>query len=350
MDPSFGEFITKEYGLLKQILSYLTKPDDLYRARLVCREWRKAVDNLVEKKPIVISYKHGQKDPMPLPNTPILPHLVIFQNVVKKEYLKPKCTVCKQRLMICDCRLMGPRTGMLKLGPSFSKTPYKPELYSFTQLPSVLLLKCPENVEIKTYSLISSLKGPYPENMNDFDESIKALFVVCKSTHRKISEKILNALVDSRGPTFALGGGISDGFFYREGYNEFTKGGLFIEFKGDNVKAHSTLINENDTASMENAIAKLRENAGEVPEDGVQVAFIAQCVDRRHLEKQESSLFRKYFPNTPQFGFTAWGEFGLKNGNSEESPKQNKSKKKKLEFSYVFTTSILIVTIRKTKT
>ncbi|XP_054275180.1 uncharacterized protein LOC128994561 isoform X5 [Macrosteles quadrilineatus] len=287
---------------------------------------------------------------MPLPNTPILPHLVIFQNVVKKEYLKPKCTVCKQRLMICDCRLMGPRTGMLKLGPSFSKTPYKPELYSFTQLPSVLLLKCPENVEIKTYSLISSLKGPYPENMNDFDESIKALFVVCKSTHRKISEKILNALVDSRGPTFALGGGISDGFFYREGYNEFTKGGLFIEFKGDNVKAHSTLINENDTASMENAIAKLRENAGEVPEDGVQVAFIAQCVDRRHLEKQESSLFRKYFPNTPQFGFTAWGEFGLKNGNSEESPKQNKSKKKKLEFSYVFTTSILIVTIRKTKT
>lgn len=59
---------------------------------------------------------------------------------------------------------------------------------------------------------------------------------------------------------------------------------------------------------------QLKKVAGEVPEGGTRVAFIVRCVDRRYeqLEKLESGLFRKYFPNVPQCGFYAKGEFGIK--------------------------------------
>lgn len=53
---------------------------------------------------------------------------------------------------------------------------------------------------------------------------------------------------------------------------------------------------------------------GPLPENSSRMAFIAQCVDRtdKEVEKAESYAFANAFPSVPQFGFRAYGEYGMR--------------------------------------
>jgi len=349
MDSNIGEFITKEYGLLKQILSYL-KPRDLHNARQVCRDWMKAVDNVVEKIPIVISYEHNKKPSLTCPK-PCLPAFMIYQSVTSEEYLKSeKCPNCKQIHLVCYCELTGPDTAVLSLNNSPVYTRYNPALYSFWQLSSVLLLSSQGDIFLSPFER-NTLDITNSSSWALLQEDIKGIFVVARTTCRKPVERVLDKLVECQGLTFAVGGGITDKFSFKDVSNKGNKrrNGVFVVFKGNNISAHSEIISGRDSSSIEKSISELKKRVGEVPDGGRQIAFIAQCVERRDadLEELECSLFRKYFPNIHQFGFRAWGEYGIKSGSSDDQHPRKENKRTKFSFCHAYTTSILILTLKK---
>lgn len=63
---------------------------------------------------------------------------------------------------------------------------------------------------------------------------------------------------------------------------------------------------------------QLGRRVGPLPEGHSRVAFIAQCVDRADpsVEEHESSAFKTAFPLVPQFGYRAYGEYGIRSYSS----------------------------------
>lgn len=129
---------------------------------------------------------------------------------------------------------------------------------------------------------------------------------------------------------------------------------MSVAFCGPNVHVASVVLHEEiDTPEgVEKVIKKLKDC--NLPE-GKSFAFMFACIGRGHAHfhgstNVESSVFKRYFPNTPLFGFFGNGEIGFdylyKYGENQCSQKEKSSTSKPPPKLYhAYTTIICLISI-----
>uniref|UniRef100_A0A1B6G1L8 F-box domain-containing protein n=1 Tax=Cuerna arida TaxID=1464854 RepID=A0A1B6G1L8_9HEMI len=370
-----GQYITNEYGLLKEILSNLN-PIDLWSARLVCRKWKSTVDLIVNKDPIVLpSHKVGKKFPPPVVPQRILPTVIIQQHLFENSRNQSLeiCRRCGREFYVCPCVISTPTTAFISISCTREKCSYEASLklttYQFWHSHPTLILPTSQGIKITPFCIMKGAKILRKPITNEIvsrciggEEPIKCLLIISKTRSAKFVSSLLKKIVDRQGKTFAAGGGEIKHYECNAGNRRkittgryhslwFVPSYVFIAFRGDGVSAHSEILYYEDAKDINIFMKQLAERVGPVPEGGSRIAFLAQCVARTDpfLENEESSAFNRAFPSVPQFGFHALGEYGM-SSSSTEAPEEGKpSKKMKYSFEHVNTTSITIITFSKVK-
>uniref|UniRef100_A0A1B6K8Y0 F-box domain-containing protein n=1 Tax=Graphocephala atropunctata TaxID=36148 RepID=A0A1B6K8Y0_9HEMI len=365
-----GEYITNEYGLLKQVLSFLN-PNDLWNAKQVCRKWKAAVELLIDKNPRVLNCPtNGEILPSVVPK-PILPAVIIHQDL--DRYSKKKenyCEKCKKFFYLCPCAISTSASVYISLSAERYRVIEPPNsFYKFWQTYSALVLPSSQEINVSTFCIkktASILKEPLKDETVTRclggEDPIKCLLIIARRGSPKWISPLLNQIVARQGKTFAVGGGEILNCQCKAGNSLvpvsakrtkpwFPLGYLFIAFRGEGVTAHSKILDDFSEDKINASMKELADRVGPVPEGGSRIAFLAQCVARtsNQLETLESSAFDKAFPSVPQFGFHAYGEYGMTSSSTGEPKRRDTSKKMKITFDHSNTTSITILTFNKIK-
>lgn len=129
---------------------------------------------------------------------------------------------------------------------------------------------------------------------------------------------------------------------------------MCIALCGARIHTASVVIREevNSTEGVDKIIKKLKEC--NLPEEK-SFAFMFACIGRgkahfRGTENVESSVFKKYFPNTPLFGFFGNGEIGFDHLNrysasTDSTSCQQKPKKPSPKLYHAYTTILCMISV-----
>jgi len=369
MAERIGEYITNQYGLLKHILSCL-EPQDLRTAKLVCRDWSGAIEAILSKNPAWLVYRISIDSwKFPRLQQPMLPSLVLYFSASHNcQYLEVDCcTTCgtEDDVYQCPCTTsdsgtvfavvaMSTITGMIN-----HDNCDREKLYSFLNDPSALFFprNSPE-LSVSTYN------GGIPKNAlakgksDDFvnkclggPEPIKCLIILSNGANAREVKKFIDKIVERQGLTFAVGGGITEKTEVKVGFGKNKLNGdfehLIIAIRGHNVTAHSDVL---VGYKYQPFMQEMAQRVGPLPANSTRIAFLAQCLNRAHesIEIPESKAFKEAFPLVTQFGFKAYGEYGIRSCSEAGLEQAPPSKKKKAtrKFKHENTTSIVILTFK----
>lgn len=353
-----GQFITKEYELLRLVLSYMPLRD-LHSASQVCKSWKSAVDiikrsrkprsywflwhcrmktHLKEELPYLMFSRHFFSEPQlclmfmsrQLSNSEInckraKAPCPINKNGVRCNMKHRVVSYMRAELHECPCIVV---EGYGVVGSSHDLS-YTMEIEEvFNAYSSVLLPKAP-GLTIKVFHLCKTdvvslharrtLVAKQVEAITGLDPSsdpIRCLLLFSKDIYSKDIDKLVDALEARQGSKFAVGGG----FFDRINLGDLAPMNerrhiciVGVAFMGANVHAASTILGS-DVVEEEQVVEAMDElrscNLPAQESLGFMFACMGRGVEWYQEDNLESASFRHHFPSTPLFGFFGSGEIG----------------------------------------
>ncbi|BES98860.1 Hypothetical protein NTJ_11676 [Nesidiocoris tenuis] len=323
----FGDYITNEYSILKNIFSFLTGKE-LRVCSQVCREWKKMADKFIEYNVECIRGKQEEVQNLDkvskLVNPAMILHL-LTSNSTNTKSLDEK--ICKTYdvddvpiyyLVSCGILYTPCKRGKIQSIPEyelasdyasafFPRVPgLKIKSFDFTGKTSVK----PEMVEpllgAKGVILLGDSSNP------------------CVNTCKQIAKNLYYSAPNRkevRAERPCLAGGLLVKIF------RVTPPGrrksayvTAIALGGDNVTIHCDI---NRTSKFDDFFKELSERSGPKPPNADRYAFIFNCIGRYNGDapgkNDEIAVFRKYFPGVPYFGFWSYGEFCIPDSHGASS-------------------------------
>ncbi|XP_075230124.1 uncharacterized protein LOC142329415 [Lycorma delicatula] len=364
---NFGEYITKEYGLSKKILSFLPT-SDLLNARSVCRDWRKVVDLIISQEfsklpSVTFSQNLESKDEefQYWNNAKIIPQVVLkFSSFSGKKRFSKNLPYTDDIDKIWKPVFhLGESTGLVELSDKLTPTfiylqcdgcyDFKKRLGSdeemlhsaFFDSGGSTTLALP-NIPGVHYTVISSsLASARKNNEPLFNKEevcyhedkgpVRCILFYESYTNRssydclnKYFSTMMKTVQEKQDSDFAVGGGKINKIFLWKGGKIIKPDVCCIIIRGENIMAYSDILDKDGlrTEDMSDFFKGLVQRIGPTPDGAHRISIHAQCVDRPYTLKRiyrfpeidhevlELLIFKKEFLNVSVCGFLAGGEYG----------------------------------------
>ncbi|KAK7861739.1 hypothetical protein R5R35_014372 [Gryllus longicercus] len=355
-----GHYITKEYELLRLVLSYLPLRD-LNAAAQVCKTWQSAVDVIKRSRharPQWLFWHSRQKEI----GSEELPHHLFSRHFFSEPqlclmFMTHKLTTteinCRRAKAPCPCGSEGKHNCNMKhrilhyMRAELSNCPcvlvegfgvvgtsndlsFTAEIEGYNAYSGLLLPKTPSiSVNVFHFTKEKCIRFNLLETISNEEikcftklspstEPIRCLLLFCRENYSHTVEKLVPAIEASQGSKFAVGGGFFDSINVGSlaPMNERRHVCLLgIALSGEGIHAASTVLRDEitDQAKVIEVMEELR--SCQLPGQD-SAAFMFACCGRGrgwYMEDNvESACFRHLFPTTPLVGYFGAGEIGHK--------------------------------------
>ncbi|KAG8229847.1 hypothetical protein J437_LFUL009122 [Ladona fulva] len=312
--------LSMQFGVLKQILSYLPARD-LGRAALVCHAWNSVCRILRRERQCIHWFEcHASKAGRGIRGTSRIQKTQLNEEFGMVYTMQHLVSMLPSTCVAMGLEVYGTIGTPRSLGPTI-------QLENLPAL-SALLIPNITGVKVRTFSVttdqqrLCQLIHMKQKLLSDSEleeitgippgEEVSCLILLssCAMENESLIDLIIRTLQDRMEGKIAVGGGFGEKYLQHPPSDGPELMGL--TFSGKNVKAVSAIIRRSVTklASIDQVMWKLR--SCQVPSENC-FAFMFSCMGRysgRGRKSIESSLFRNHFPSIPLIGFFGSGEIG----------------------------------------
>lgn len=323
-----GTYITNEYGILKQIFSYLTSKD-LLSASNVCREWKEVANRILMKNNKPVSYSKDLVSGWGTFHSKLHPKVVLHFSCSygRKNLGSDFFPKLSELYDVRDVSVFNIRNNYFIASEyTGGKLAIKPKLGKNAE--TALFLCDMPGVVINSFYFRGPLTSQEIETLDRLSDT-KCLILIAGGDVPCINLAHNVTSIFNKDGSLLMAGGIAQRAVRTHPLlpSSATKYAVLgLTFHGENLTAHLGL--HQLSRNLQNFMEAFSKEVGPLPEGSVRIAFMFSCINRiKMLKDKETLIFSKCFPNVPVYGFWSYGEFAvIRKKPSEPSP----SKKAKL--------------------